>query len=213
MMSENLCQRGSGSVFYNVNGCVSDMKETQKSIYYVNGESTEQVIHAALVEHVWKQGFEVVYMTEPIDHDYAQQLKEFDGKNLVSLTKEVLELPEDEEEEKKMEERKAKFENLCKLLKEILNENVEKVETLRQKAEADKNDKAIKDLVVLLFETSLLSSVFSLENLQALCIPIYHMIMLGLGIHEDEVTAEEPSNAVPDEISPPKGDENTIRTK
>ena len=66
-------------------------------------------------------------MTEPIDEYCVQQLKEFDGKSLVSVTKEILELPEDEEEKKKMEESKAKFENLCKLMKEILDKKVEKV--------------------------------------------------------------------------------------
>uniref|UniRef100_A0A8C8U866 Uncharacterized protein n=1 Tax=Peromyscus maniculatus bairdii TaxID=230844 RepID=A0A8C8U866_PERMB len=60
------------------------------------------------------------------------------------------------------------------------------VETLRQKAEADKNDKAVKDLVVLLFKTALLSSGFSLENPQTHSNRIYHMIKLGLGIDEDE---------------------------
>lgn len=66
-------------------------------------------------------------MTEPIDEYCIQQLKEFDGKNLVSVTKEGLELPEDEEEKKKMEEDKAKFESLCKIMKEILDKKVEKV--------------------------------------------------------------------------------------
>ena len=66
-------------------------------------------------------------MTEPIDEYCVQQLKEFDGKSLVSVTKEGLELPEDKEEKKKMEESKAKFENLCKLMKEILDKKVEKV--------------------------------------------------------------------------------------
>ncbi|MCQ7632754.1 hypothetical protein NP173_24235, partial [Salmonella enterica] len=103
------------------------MKETQKSIYYITGESKEQVANSAFVERVRKRGFEVVYMTEPIDEYCVQQLKEFDGKSLVSVTKEGLELPEDEEEKKKMEESKAKFENLCKLMKEILDKKVEKV--------------------------------------------------------------------------------------
>uniref|UniRef100_A0A8D0GNR7 Heat shock protein 90 alpha family class B member 1 n=1 Tax=Sphenodon punctatus TaxID=8508 RepID=A0A8D0GNR7_SPHPU len=217
---------------------VSRMKETQKSIYYITGESKEQVANSAFVERVRKRGFEVVYMTEPIDEYCVQQLKEFDGKTLVSVTKEGLELPEDEEEKKKMEESKAKFENLCKLMKEILDKKVEKVtisnrlvsspccivtstygwtanmerimkaqalrdnstmgymmakkhleinpdhpivETLRQKAEADKNDKAVKDLVVLLFETALLSSGFSLEDPQTHSNRIYRMIKLGLG--------------------------------
>ncbi|XP_019512759.1 PREDICTED: heat shock protein HSP 90-beta-like [Hipposideros armiger] len=75
------------------------------------------------------------------------------------------------------------------------------VETLRQKAEADKNDKAVKDLVVLLFETALLSSGFSFADPQTHSNRIYRMIKLGLGIDEDEVTAE-PSAAVPDETPP-----------
>ena len=52
---------------------------------------------------------------------------------------------------------------------------------MRQKAEADKNDKAVKDLVVLLFETALLSSGFSLEDPQTHSNRIYRMIKLGLG--------------------------------
>lgn len=83
--------------------------------------------NSAFVERVRKRGFEVIYMTEPIDEYSVQQLKEFDGKTLVSVTKEGLELPEDEDEKKKMEENKSKFENLCKLMKEILEKKVEKV--------------------------------------------------------------------------------------
>lgn len=83
--------------------------------------------NSAFVERVRKRGFEVLYMTEPIDEYCVQQLKEFDGKTLVSVTKEGLELPEDGDEKKKMEEDKAKFENLCKLMKEILDKKVEKV--------------------------------------------------------------------------------------
>jgi molecular chaperone HtpG len=91
------------------------MKETQKSIYYTTGENKEQVANSAFVESEWKQGFEVVYITEPIDECSVQQLKEFDGKSLVSVTKEGLEPPEDEEKKKKMEESKAKFEDHCRL--------------------------------------------------------------------------------------------------
>merc|ERR1711937_1036249 len=89
---------------------VSRMKENQKEIYYITGESKEVVASSSFVERLKKRGLEVVYMTEPIDEYVVQQLKEFDGKNLASVTKEGLELPEDEEEKKKKEEDVKKFE-------------------------------------------------------------------------------------------------------
>merc|ERR1711872_613869 len=106
---------------------VSRMKENQKDIYYITGENREVVAASAFVERLKKRGFEVVYMTEPIDEYVVQQLKEFDGKNLVSVTKEGLELPEDEEEKKKREDDVKKFEPLCKVMKDILDKKVEKV--------------------------------------------------------------------------------------
>jgi len=227
---------------------VSRMKETQKSIYYITGEAKEIVASSSFVERLKKRGLEVIYMTEPVDEYVVQQLKEFDGKTLVSVTKEGLELPEDEEEKKKMEEAKVKFEGLCKVMKDILDKKVEKVvvsnrlvnspccivtsqygwtanmerimkaqalrdtstmgymaakkhleinpdhsivENLRQRAEADKNDKSVKDLVMLLFETSLLSSGFSLEEPALHSQRIHRMIKLGLGIDDDEAVEED----------------------
>merc|ERR1712066_200112 len=196
----------SGDEMCSLGEYVSRMKENQKSIYYITGESKEVVSQSAFVERLKKRGLEVIYMTEPIDEYVVQQLKEFDGKNLVSVTKEGLELPEDEEEKKKKEADKEKFEGLCKVMKDILDKKVEKVvvssrlvsspccivtsqygwtanmerimkaqalrdtstmgymaakkhmeinpdhgiiENLRQRAEADKNDKSVKDLVAL----------------------------------------------------------------
>merc|ERR1712131_98216 len=75
---------------------VSRVKENQKHIYYITGENRDQVSNSAFVERVKKRGFEVIYMTEPIDEYVVQQLKEYEGKQLVSVTKEGLELPEDE---------------------------------------------------------------------------------------------------------------------
>merc|ERR1712233_77088 len=115
----------SGDEMCSLTDYVSRMKENQKDIYYITGESKEVVAASAFVERLKKRGFEVVYMTEPIDEYVVQQLKEFDGKNLVSVTKEGLELPEDEEE--KNEKKKAKFEPLCKVMKDILDKKVEKV--------------------------------------------------------------------------------------
>ena len=108
----------------------SRMKEGQKDIYYITGENKEQVEHSAFVERVRKSGCEVLYMVDPIDEYAVQQLKEYDGKNLVSVTKEGLELPFSEDEKKKLEEDKAAYEGLCKLMKEILDKKVEKVTLL-----------------------------------------------------------------------------------
>merc|ERR1712110_1074245 len=117
----------SGDDLCSLTDYVSRMKENQKDIYYITGESKEVVAASAFVERLKKRGLEVIYMTEPIDEYVVQQLKEFDGKNLVSVTKEGLELPEDEEEKKKHEDAKAKFEGLCKVMKDILDKKVEKV--------------------------------------------------------------------------------------
>jgi len=117
----------SGDELSSLKDYVSRMKENQKDIYYITGESREVVASSAFVEKVKKRGFEVIYMVEPIDEYCVQQLKEFDGKKLVSVTKEGLELPEDEEEKKKRESDAEKFETLCKVMKDILDKKVEKV--------------------------------------------------------------------------------------
>merc|ERR1712077_46718 len=242
---------------------VSRMKENQKDIYYITGENKDVVSQSAFVERLKKRGLEVVYMTEPIDEYVVQQMKEFDGKNLVSVTKEGLELPEDEEEKKKHEEDKTRYETLCKVIKEILDKKVEKVvvsnrlvnspccivtsqygwtanmerimkaqalrdtstmgymaakkhleinpdhsivEALRAKAEADKNDKSVKDLVHLLFETSLLSSGFALEDPAIHASRIHRMIKLGLGIDEDDDVEAVEESAGMDDMPPLEGD-------
>merc|ERR1719305_1538214 len=103
------------------------MKETQDAIYFITGESKESVAASAFTERLVKKGYEVLYMVEPIDEYCVQQLKEYDGKKLVAVTKEGLQLPEDEEEKKKFEEDKAKYEECCTVIKEVLAASVEKV--------------------------------------------------------------------------------------
>jgi len=251
----------SGDEMCSLSDYVSRMKENQKNIYYITGESKEVVAVSSFVEKLKKRGLEVVYMTEPIDEYVVQQLKEFDGKNLVSVTKEGLELPEDDDEKEKKESDMKKFEGLCKVMKDILDKKVEKVvvssrlvsspccivtsqygwtanmerimkaqalrdtstmgymaakkhleinpdhsivENLRQRAEADKNDKSVKDLVMLLFETALLSSGFSLEDPQVHAQRIHRMVKLGLGIDEDEADIEEVADDM--DMPPLEGD-------
>jgi molecular chaperone HtpG len=246
---------------------VTRMKENQNDIYFITGENKEQVASSSFVERLVKKGYEVLYMTEPIDEYCVQQLKEYDGKKLVSVTKEGLELPEDEEEKKKFEEDKAKFEKLCETIKETLGtskvekvsvsnrlttspcvivtsehgwsanmERIMKAQALRDnstmgymaakknleinpdhsiinaindKVLADPNDKSIKDLVMLLFETSLLTSGFNLDEPQTHANRIHRMIKLGLGIDEDAddaLGASTDTAANDDEDMPPLED-------
>merc|ERR1719290_287656 len=117
----------SGDEHASLGDYVARMKENQKDIYYITGESKDVVSTSSFVERLKKRGFEVIYMTEPIDEYVVQQLKEYEGKNLVSITKEGLELPEDEEEKKKSEADKEKFSELCKVMKDILDKKIEKV--------------------------------------------------------------------------------------
>merc|ERR1712078_95611 len=105
---------------------VDRMKEGQNDIYYITGESIAQVSSSPFLENLRKKGLEVLYMVDPVDEYSVQQLKEFDGKKLKSVTKEGLDIA-DEDEKKKLEELKAEFEPLTKLMKEVLGDKVEKV--------------------------------------------------------------------------------------
>merc|ERR1712003_444245 len=106
---------------------VSRMKENQPGIYYITGESIQAVERSPFIEKLKKKGYEVIFMTDPMDEYCVQQLKDYDDKKLICATKEGLKMEEDEEEKKAFEEAKAKTEGLCKLIKEILEDRVEKV--------------------------------------------------------------------------------------
>lgn len=103
------------------------MREGQNDIFFITGENKASVAQSPFVETLIKKGYEVIYMIDPIDEYVIQQLKEFDGKKLKNCTKEGLELSQTEDEKKKAEETKAEYEGLCKLMKEILGDKVEKV--------------------------------------------------------------------------------------
>merc|ERR1712176_688393 len=227
---------------------IARMKEGQKGIYYITGESKAAVAASPFLEGLRTRGYEVLYLVDPIDEYMVQQMKEYDGKKLVSCTKEGLDLDDTEEEKKAKEEEKARFEPLCKLMKDVLGDKVEKVVVshridespcvlvtsehgwtanmerimeaqalrdnsmtsymvskktmevnpkhsimteLRKKAAADKSDKTVKDLIWLMYETSLLTSGFNLEDSSQFAGRIHRMIKLGLSIEEDEAAVEE----------------------
>jgi molecular chaperone HtpG len=117
----------SGEDLTSLDDYVSRMTDEQAGIYYVTGESKKSVENSPFLEKLKKKGYEVLYMTDPIDEYAVQQLKEYEGKKLLSATKEGLAMEETEDEKKAFEEEKAKTEGLCKLMKEVLDDKVDKV--------------------------------------------------------------------------------------
>merc|ERR1712078_277590 len=117
----------SGDDLTSLDEYVGRMAEEQEGIYYVTGESKKAVETSPFIEKLKKKGLEVLYMIDPIDEYAVQQLKEYDGKKLLCATKEGLKFGETDDEKKAFEEAKAATEGLCKLMKEVLDDKVDKV--------------------------------------------------------------------------------------
>jgi len=238
----------SGDSMTSLEDYVGRMDDKQPGIYYITGESKRSVETSPFLERLKKKGYEVLYMVDPIDEYAVQQLKEFDGKKLLSATKEGLELEEDEDEKKAFEEAKSRTEGLCKLMMEVLDGKVEKVvvsnrladspcclvtgeygwtanmerimkaqalrdssqsgymsskktmevnptnsivTALREKADADQSDKTVKDLIWLLYDTSLLTSGFSLDEPATFASRIHRLVKLGLSIDDDDADEDD----------------------
>merc|ERR1712005_17233 len=233
----------SGETVTSLDDYISRMPSEQEDIYYVTGESKKQVENSPFLERLKKKGMEVLYMVDPIDEYAVQQLKEYEGKKLVCATKEGLKINESEDEKKTFEEQKAATEGLCKLIKEILDDKVEKVivsnrleqapcclvtgefgwsanmerimkaqalrdsssssymmskktlevnpsnpiiACLREKVAADQSDRSIKDVIWMLYDTSLLTSGFSLDEPVTYANRLHKMLTMALSIDEDE---------------------------
>merc|ERR550532_782404 len=235
------------------------MKENQKEIYFITGESKASVAQSPFVETLKKKGYEVLYLIDPIDEYVIQQLKDYEEKKLRNCSKEGLDLEDDEDEKKRFEEQKAAFEGLCTLIKEVLGDKIEKcllssrlsdspcvlvtsewgwsanmerimkaqalrdssmssymvskktleinpehsiVVELKKRADGDKSDRTVKDLIWLLYETSLLTSGFSLDEPTGFGNRIHRMIKFALTIEETEnVEEEEMPGLVEDEAN------------
>ena len=233
----------SGEEMTSLDDYVSRMSDNQPGIYYITGESKRSVETSPFLEKLKKKGYEVLFMVDPIDEYAVQQLKEYEGKKLLAATKEGLDIAQDDDEKAAFEAAKAKTESLCKLMKEVLDDKVEKVVVsnrladspcvlvtgeygwsanmerimkaqalrdttqsaymmskktmevnptnsiivaLREKADADQSDKTVKDLIWLLYDTSLLTSGFSLDEPATFASRIHRLVKLGLSIDDDD---------------------------
>lgn len=220
-------------------------------IYYLSGDNLETLKSSPFIEKCDKKGYEVIYMTDPIDEYVMQQVKEYTHKNgdkettfkFASLAKEGFDVEETDEEKQERETKVKDYEKLCKEMKDALGDLVEKVvvstrlcktpcvlvtgefgwsaymeQIMKSQALRDNSmssymrskktleinpdhkiirklysicenpDKSFKDIVSLMYDSTLLISGFSLDEPKKFNDKINNMISMGLGLDDDEET-------------------------
>merc|ERR1711998_49829 len=117
-----------GEKWHSLEDYVSRMKDNQANIYYISGSSMEAVKDSPFMEKMRSKNLEVIFLVDPIDEYAIQNLTEFDGKKLQSITKENLKFGDEEDSDKKRDELYTEnFEGLTELMKGIYGDKVEKI--------------------------------------------------------------------------------------
>uniref|UniRef100_A0A7S1WYH7 Histidine kinase/HSP90-like ATPase domain-containing protein n=1 Tax=Tetraselmis chuii TaxID=63592 RepID=A0A7S1WYH7_9CHLO len=118
----------SGDEFISLDKYVEGMKEGQKNIYYIAGQSLEEVQRSPFLEKLLKKGYEVIYFTDALDEYVMQQLTEYDDLKFQNASKENLKMSDKDSKERKREKAlKEEYKPLTKWWKDILGSDVDAV--------------------------------------------------------------------------------------
>merc|ERR1712065_19180 len=104
---------------------VDRMEDKQEKIYYLAGDTIEQIEESPYLELLTRRGYEVLYLLDPVDEYALSSLPEFDGNKLINIAKDDLDLPTDES---RWDELKEEFSALTTWLKVTLADRIEKAE-------------------------------------------------------------------------------------
>nr|CAB3483320.1 unnamed protein product [Digitaria exilis] len=152
---------------------VENMPESQKAIYYIATDSLQSAKTAPFLEKLVQKDIEVLYLVEPIDEVAIQNLQTYKEKKFVDISKEDLELGDEEEENK---ETKQEFTLLCDWVKQQLGDKVAKA-ACKNEPESTEAKRAVE----LLYEAALISSGYTPESPAELGGKIYEMMAIALG--------------------------------
>ena len=232
--------------FVSLKDYVSRMKDTQKHIYYITGESMASIQNSPCLEQLKEKNYEVLFMYDAIDEYMMQQLKTFDNKTFLSITKDRLEFDQTKDEKDKYDNEATNYKTLCEFIKKTLDTHIQSVVVstrltnspcilvtgeyglsanmerimkaqalqdtnphmksskifeinpysdiiinLNDKYKQDENDKTVKDLIWLLYETTLINSGFTMDNPNDYTNRIHRLIRLGLDINMEPIVEEE----------------------
>ena len=113
---------------------ISRMKDKQNDIFYISGESVDQILTSPQVEGFKSRGLEVLYMIDPIDEFWLPSVNEYEGKTFKSITKGVVDLSkfdlkDDKETKKKKPATKKDIDNLISEMKNHLGDKVKDIKS------------------------------------------------------------------------------------